>query len=114
MRTIDVDKLYAQSQDLCKGIACMSCPFLNIEDSKCELESMILQAPTVGTERHAHWEWDDELGMNYCSSCGRPTYDSHDEYIEFMGRKVLALVAPYYCGYCGAKMDEAEECIELA
>ena len=68
---------------------------------------LIEEAPTA--EKHAHWEWDDELGANVCSSCGRPTYDSHDEYVEFMGSKVLALVSPYYCGYCGAKMDGGED-----
>ena len=61
--------------------------------------------------KHAHWEWDDELGANICSSCGRPTYDSHDECVEFMGSKVIALVSPHYCGYCGAKMDEKEKTI---
>lgn len=63
---------------------------------------LIEEAPTV--EKHGHWEWDDELDANVCSECGRLTYDSHDEYVEFMGSKVLALVSPYYCGYCGAKM----------
>lgn len=60
-------------------------------------------------EKHAHWEWDDELGANICSSCGRPTYDSHDEYVEFMGSEVLALMSPHYCGFCGAKMDGGED-----
>ena len=68
---------------------------------------LIEEAPTA--ERHAHWDWDDELGANVCSSCGRPTYDSHDEYVEFMGSKVLALVSPYYCGYCGAKMKGGKD-----
>ena len=59
--------------------------------------------------RHGHWEWDDELGANTCSECGRPTYDSHDECVDFMGSKVIALVSPYYCGFCGAKMDGGED-----
>lgn len=78
----------------------------NNEEKKIFDEIVDLQ-PTV--ERHAHWEWDDELGANVCSSCGRPTYDSHDEYVEYMGSKVLALVSPYYCGYCGAKMDGGKD-----
>lgn len=67
------------------------------------------EAINVEPVKHGHWEWDDELGANICSECGRPTYDSHDEYVEFMGSKVLALVSPYYCGYCGARMDEVTE-----
>ena len=46
-RLIDAEKLYANYQEICKGIACMSCPFLNCEDNKCEVENMILQQPTV-------------------------------------------------------------------
>lgn len=47
-RLINAEKLYASYQELCKGIACMSCPFLNREDNKCELESMIFQQPPAG------------------------------------------------------------------
>ena len=72
-------------------------------------ENAIDDAPTVDPVKHAHWEWDDELGANVCSECGRPTYDSHDECVDFMGSKVIALVSPYYCGYCGARMDGGED-----
>lgn len=58
--------------------------------------------------RHGHWEQGED-GALFCSLCGRPSYDTHDEWIEFNGRKALALVYPYYCGYCGAKMDEVME-----
>lgn len=57
---------------------------------------------------HAHWEQDSD-GTLYCSKCGRPTYDSHDVPIEFNGAKGLALVWPYYCGFCGAKMDGGDK-----
>lgn len=57
---------------------------------------------------HAHWEQGED-GALFCSHCGRPSYDSHDEWVEFNGMKALALVYPYYCGYCGAKMDEVTE-----
>ena len=110
MRLIDADEL---KEYITKGYEEMKSEFRtdkyrNI--AKMVTESFckdIDEAPTVDTECHAHWEWDDELGANVCSSCGRPTYDSHDEYVEFMGNKVLALVSPYYCGYCGARMDES-------
>lgn len=103
-RLIDADKLLSEYQTICSSIRCYDCQF-NGEwgDKGCQLEALIKDAPTA--EKHAHWEWDDELGANVCSSCGRPTYDSHDEYVEFMGSKVLALVSPHYCGFCGAKMD---------
>lgn len=57
---------------------------------------------------HAHWEQDSH-GTLYCSRCGRPTYDSHDVPIEFNGMKGLALVWPYYCGFCGARMDGGDK-----
>lgn len=65
---------------------------------------------SIDTEpiRHAHWIESGEDGTLFCSKCGRPTYDRHDEFKEFMGTKIIALVFPYYCGYCGAKMDEED------
>ena len=108
MALVDVDKLYAQYQELCKGIACMSCPFLNAEDNKCELESMILQQPTVDAEpvRHGHWEekkvtYDDKATMipewqsAKCSVCG--LYDTRPH--------LYYPIWSNYCPHCGSKMD---------
>ena len=69
-------------------------------------ESKTIEAEPI---RHAHWVQSKEDGALFCSHCGRPSYDSHDEWVEFNGIKALALVYPYYCGYCGAKMDEVKD-----
>lgn len=70
------------------------------------IELVLFEFPTVEAEpvRHGHWVESSEDGTLFCSECGRPTYDTHDEFKEFMGTKIIALVYPYYCGYCGAKM----------
>lgn len=75
-------------------------------------KELLNDAPTIDAALvvHAHWNQDSD-GTLYCSKCGRPTYDSHDVPIEFNGIKGIALVWPYYCGFCGAKMDEEAECL---
>ena len=59
-------------------------------------------------------EWEcglrgiEKENLVLCSKCGRPTEDRHDAVKEFNGKRVIARVYPYYCGYCGAKMDEVD------
>ncbi len=65
-----------------------------------------LPAADVSPVRHGRWVWDDRCGDYFCSECWKQTGDWHDEVKEFDGKRVIALVLPYYCGYCGAKMDE--------
>ena len=101
-RLIDADKLKAHYSWWKDGTREMT-----MGEAKDIFDEIVDLQPTAG--KHAHWEWDDELGANICSSCGRPTYDSHDECMEFMERKAIALVTPYYCGYCGARMNEVTE-----
>ena len=72
-RYIDADKMYASYQEVCKGIPCMSCPFLNCEDNKCELESMILQQPVVDAVevvrcKDCRFHEHEEMGMVWCSN----------------------------------------------
>jgi hypothetical protein len=71
---------------------------------------ILSELPTVDAVEvvHAHWEQDSH-GTLYCSRCGKPTYDSHDVPIEFNGMKGIALVWPYYCGFCGANMDGGDK-----
>lgn len=55
-----------------------------------------------------HGRWIEKENLVLCSKCGRPTEDRHDAVKEFNGKRVIARVYPYFCGYCGAKMDEEE------
>lgn len=100
-RLIDADKL---KEDMSKRQ-------IEKRDLNASFFAVINEQPTVEAEpvRHGHWVESSEDGTLFCSECGRPTYDTHDEFKEFMGTKIIALVYPYYCGYCGAKMDEEGE-----
>lgn len=64
----------------------------------------IRKAPRFEVKKTGHWI-ETETGDVICSECGRYTCDMnmHDEPIEFMGMKGLALVRPNYCSYCGSK-----------
>ena len=62
----------------------------NYENIFKNLVNDILTAPTVDTERHAHWIENKEFGV-HCSNCGRKEVIRYD-----------------YCR-CGCKMDEVEE-----
>ena len=70
----------------------------------CGLADFIYDHYMKNDRRHRHWESHE--GDLYCSSCGRVTFDRHDELSEFEGRKIIALKRPYYCSYCGRRMDE--------
>ena len=117
MRLIDADKtiglLKTRLYETALNNATVNCDasYLYTECADNRIEVWIDEMPTVETEpvRHAHWEQSKEDGALFCSYCGRPSYDSHDEWVEFNGMKALALVYPYYCGYCGSKMDEVTE-----
>ena len=69
----------------------------------------IENAPTVDAEpvRHGHWI-EREFGL-MCSECGHYTEAMYDEPFNNEFGKGWALKRPYYCGYCGAKMDERRE-----
>lgn len=55
--------------------------------------------------KHGRWIENMEVGGYFCSECGKETEDRHDEPITIGTAKGFALVLPYYCGFCGAKMD---------
>ena len=68
----------------------------------------IENAPTVDAElvRHGHWiEYD--VGL-ICSECNHYTEAMYDEPFNNEFGIGWALKRPFYCGYCGAKMDEVE------
>ena len=54
--------------------------------------------------RHGHWI-EHEFGL-MCSECGHYTEAMYDEPFNNEFGKGWAYIRPYYCGYCGAKMDE--------
>lgn len=69
----------------------------------------IVNCPTVDAEpvRHGHWI-EIDYGL-ICSECNHYTDAMYDEPFNNEFGKGWALKRPYYCGYCGAKMDEVEE-----
>ena len=64
----------------------------------------ILTAPTVDTERHAHWEqpsyFNEENGVYRCSNC-------KEEFVLIDGNPKEN--GYEYCPHCGCKMDEVED-----
>ena len=61
-------------------------------------------APRVDPVKHGHWI-EHDVGL-ICSECGHYTESMYDEPFNNKFGKGWALKRPYYCGYCGAKMDE--------
>ena len=66
-------------------------------------------AQTVDAEpvRHGHWI-ESDVGL-MCSECNHYTETTYYEPFNNEFGRGWALKRPYYCGYCGAKMDEVEE-----
>ena len=65
----------------------------NYEKMFKNLVNDILTAPTVDTERHAHWCYRSTNRFYECNYCGNITYSSEDK----------------FCSNCGCKMDEVEK-----
>lgn len=64
--------------------------------------------PIVEAEpvRHGHWI-EHELGL-ICSECNHYTEAMYDEPFNYEFGTGWAFKRPYYCGYCGAKMDSED------
>lgn len=47
------------------------------------------QMPAIDSEpvRHGHWVESCEDGTLFCSECGKPTYDRHDEFKDLWGQR---------------------------
>lgn len=75
-----------------------------------EAVDILERVPSAEPQRkRGHWVFDERAGGYFCSECGRETYDRHDAPFENpMFGKGIALVLPYYCGYCGARMERSE------
>ena len=57
--------------------------------------------------KHGHWR-ERDFGL-ICSECNHYTETMYDEPFNNEFGKGWALKRPYYCGYCGARMDEVKD-----
>ena len=74
----------------------------NYEKMLKNLVNDILTAPTVDTERHAHWIKGKIPYEEYtCSNCGGACW-----YYDYSG----TVCKSKYCPNCGCKMDEVVKC----
>lgn len=64
-------------------------------------------APRVDPVKHGHWI-ESDVGL-MCSECNHYTETTYYEPFNNEFGRGWALKRPYYCGYCGAKMDEVED-----
>ena len=66
----------------------------------------LMRAPTVEAEPIRHGEWiETDEGDTLCSECGHITSETIAEYENDKNGTMMRFVYPYYCLYCGAKMD---------
>ena len=83
----------------------------SLSDVACNLEMMpvfnVVLDFQAETPKHGHWI-EHDVGL-ICSECGHYTEAMYDEPFNNKFGKGWALKRPYYCGYCGAKMDEVED-----
>lgn len=70
-------------------------------------EDTITLAPRVDPVKHGHWI-ESDVGL-MCSECNHYTETTYYEPFNNEFGRGWALKRPYYCGYCGCKMDEVED-----
>lgn len=75
-----------------------------IDDPK--TTSIVCHGKRFDLVKHGNWI-EREFGL-MCSECGHYTEAMYDEPFNNEFGKGWAYIRPYYCGYCGAKMDENE------
>lgn len=51
--------------------------------------------------KHGRWVWNKRLGEWYCSNCDRIM----NPYTVEKSEGEYEMAQPFYCGWCGAKMD---------
>ena len=106
MKLIDADEMKRNFQDeLCSGIFCAECSMQ--EDGFCRAERWMDIQPTIAAEprKHGRWIWNKRLGNWYCSNCDRIM----NPYTVEKSEGLYEMCQPPFCGWCGARMDEAEE-----
>lgn len=113
MRLIDADKtighiktrLLETALNNCTAVCDVSYIYQDCADNR--IETWVDEMPTVEPIKHGHWR-ERDFGL-ICSECNHYTETMYDEPFNNEFGKGWALKRPYYCGYCGAKMDEIEE-----
>lgn len=80
---------------------------LTLSDSPNELTEWLQSNEEWTRVRHGHWI-EHDFGL-ICSECNHYTETMYDEPFNNEFGKGWALKRPYYCGYCGARMDEVAE-----
>lgn len=103
MDLIDRNAVLNRYQEICKGVACMDCPFYK---DGCAVEKLILDSAVVEAEPviHGRWIWVEDVPLEdgeteydreawyQCSEC-----DAYDLRLKDCHSD--------YCWSCGAKMD---------
>lgn len=106
MKIIDADKLhykqvYIQTE---KGSRPALVVFAKEIRKMPEIPQLKVQVDPI---KHGHWR-ERDFGL-ICSECNHYTETMYDEPFNNEFGKGWALKRPYYCGYCGTKMDEVED-----
>lgn len=106
MKIIDADKLhykqvYIQTE---KGLRPALVVFAKEIRKMPEIPKLKVQVDPV---KHGHWR-ERDFGL-ICSECNHYTETMYDEPFNNEFGKGWALKRPYYCGYCGARMDEVKD-----
>ena len=63
-----------------------------------------LQVLYEAEPKHGRWIWNKRLGEWYCSNCDRIM----TPYTVEKSEGEYEMAQPFYCGWCGAKMDGGE------
>lgn len=64
----------------------------------------IKETLTAEPVKHGRWIWNKRLGEWYCSNCDRIM----TPYTVEKSEGEYEMAQPFYCGWCGARMDGEE------
>lgn len=72
-----------------------------------DAETLLKGLPSAEPVKHGRWIWNKRLGEWYCSNCDRIM----KPYIVEKSEGEYEMAQPFYCGWCGARidLDEVEE-----
>ena len=75
-----------------------------VKDGYLRILSDIKNMPTIEL-KHGRWIWNNRLEEWYCSNCDRIM----TPYTVEKSEGEYEMAQPFYCGWCGARMDKVEE-----